>query len=73
MSPALFALVILDLGSHFWPGEPGLCSSYFMFSAIAEMTGMGHHTQLLVEMGFHKVLPRLLSNWDPPYISLPSI
>jgi hypothetical protein len=33
--PALFAFVILEIGSHFCPGHPELQSSYFKLSTAA--------------------------------------
>jgi hypothetical protein len=49
MPPALCALVVLEIESHFprvdLDHDP-LLSSYFMFPTIAGMTGTNHHTQL---------------------------
>jgi hypothetical protein len=43
---SFFALVILEIGSHFFfPGRSGPRLSYFTFSAIPRMTGMYHQTQ----------------------------
>jgi hypothetical protein len=49
-----FALVFLELESHFLPRPTELQFSYFMFPNIIGMTSAYHHTQLLVEMGFCK-------------------
>jgi hypothetical protein len=38
-----FALVILEIRSRFLPRQPGSRSSYFMFPAVAGMTG-SHYT-----------------------------
>jgi hypothetical protein len=55
--PALFALVILEIGSlHFCPGQPRLQSSYFKLPTIARRTSAGHHTySLSIKMGPHKL------------------
>jgi hypothetical protein len=50
---------------------PGLESSYFMLPTVAGVTGVYHHTQLLVEMGSFE-LPAWLglnlrsSGYQPP-------
>jgi hypothetical protein len=55
MLPILFALVILEIGSPSLQ-RPGPRSSHYKLPAIAGLTGMGHHTQLVsVEMGSHKL------------------
>jgi hypothetical protein len=51
LAPALFALVILEIRSHFLPR-----SFYFILCAVTEMTGAYHHTQLFaIEMESHKL------------------
>jgi hypothetical protein len=66
--PALFAFVILEIGSHFCPGHPRWQSSWFMLPAVAGMTGAHHYTQpFSFEMRSHELLlPRLTWNHDPP-------
>jgi hypothetical protein len=60
----------------FFPGQPGSCSSYFMFPAVTGMTGTCYHTQLFpIEMKSHKFffsLPRLAWNHraQPPAITV---
>jgi hypothetical protein len=74
MSPALFALVILEIRSHFLL-RPGLDHSPIYASLIAGMTGAhDYHTQfLLLEMGcLMNFLPGLASNSDSLTLCLPS-
>jgi hypothetical protein len=56
-TPAFFALVIFDIESHFLPELAWISILLFMFPAIAGMTGMYHHKQVLVEMRSHELLP----------------
>jgi hypothetical protein len=51
-----------------WPGTTTLTISA---SYVAEMTGMHHCTQLLVEMGFCELPAQADSNCDPPDLSFP--
>jgi hypothetical protein len=53
MPPALFALVILEIRYCFFLGLVVLnCNlPMLMLPVIAGMTGVCHHTQLLVDMG----------------------
>jgi hypothetical protein len=44
--PALFAPVILEIGSDFCPGQPGPQTSYFTLPTIAGVMGTCHHAQL---------------------------
>jgi hypothetical protein len=44
----------------------------FLLPCVAWMTGTHHHAQLLVEMGFHKFLPKLALNHHPPNLHFPS-
>jgi hypothetical protein len=51
LSPALFVLIIFEIGSHFTP-MPGWTSILlFVLPCIEEMTGLCHCKQPLVEMG----------------------
>jgi hypothetical protein len=54
MATAIFALVMFGKESCFCPGQSGQ-QSYFTLPFVAGMTGVPHCTQLLDEMGFHKV------------------
>jgi hypothetical protein len=55
MPPALFALVIFVTGSCFL-SQGGLdCNTSVYISHIADMAGMHHHTQILVEMVSHRL------------------
>jgi hypothetical protein len=54
MTPSLFALVILEIGSHFFAQidlDHNLKLTYFKFPTITGMTGVPQHTQLLVMVG----------------------
>jgi hypothetical protein len=62
----------LEIRSHFWPKQPGLQSSYFKLSSIAGIIGTYHHTQLLVEIGYWELLPKLASNHNPWDLTLQS-
>jgi hypothetical protein len=44
----------------------------FSFPCIADMTGVTHQAQSLFEMGSWEILPELVSNHNPPNVSLPS-
>jgi hypothetical protein len=50
MPPALFALVISEIGSHFVPRSDCTVILLFMIPGVAGMTGACHHIQPLVEM-----------------------
>jgi hypothetical protein len=52
MPPALFALVIFDIGSCFLCWLASTAILLFMLLTVAGMTGICHLTQLLAEMGF---------------------
>jgi hypothetical protein len=53
--PALLALVIFEIGSHFMPGLAWTVILPFMLPCRAKMTGGCHHIPLLlVEMGSQK-------------------
>jgi hypothetical protein len=50
MSPALFSLVILEIGSHFLPRPTWtkiVAALLFLSFTPPRMTGEGHHIQLL--------------------------
>jgi hypothetical protein len=49
MPPALFALVIFGIGSHFFLGQCGPRSPIYVSQAV-EMTGVHHHAQIFVEI-----------------------
>jgi hypothetical protein len=56
MPPALFALVIFELGFILCPGRSGLWSPLFVFCSVAGMTGVCHRAQPVVEMGSCELL-----------------
>jgi hypothetical protein len=53
MLPALFALVIFEIGSHFMPGPAWTVIFLFVLPCIARMMSKHHHAQLLVQMASH--------------------
>jgi hypothetical protein len=70
----LFALVILEMGSHFFcPGQPGLWFSYFTLLAIAGMTG----AYLCSAIGWDEIWETICPRWpcyhNPSELSLPRI
>jgi hypothetical protein len=74
ITPALFALLVLEIGLGFCPGQPGPQSLYFKLPTVTGMTGPCYHTYFFsVEMGSHKVfffLPRLAWKFNAPHLSL---
>jgi hypothetical protein len=71
--PFLFALAIYEIGSHFYSGQPGLPSSYFMLPALAGIIGVYHHTQLFpLRCSFMNLLFGVALNCSPPNLTLPS-
>jgi hypothetical protein len=46
-----FALVILEIGTHLCPDQPGLWPSYLKLPAVTEVTDLCHNTQIFIEMG----------------------
>jgi hypothetical protein len=70
--PALFSLVILEMGSCFLPREAGTVICHlFMLPALAGISGTNHHAQLfLVEMGSCELfLPGMAWNSLEPWPS----
>jgi hypothetical protein len=72
MPPTLFALVIFQIRSHFFPRlawtdwDPPI-----YISCVAGMTRIEHHTQLLCwDGGLANFLPVLASNHNPPNLYL---
>jgi hypothetical protein len=60
--PALFTLIILEIGSCFLLRQAWTVILLFYISTFPEMTGVYHHTQLFsFEMGPHELLPSPLS------------
>jgi hypothetical protein len=51
MPPGLFAPVILEIGSRFLPGPAWTMDLLFYTSHCTGITGVQHHTRLLVEVG----------------------
>jgi hypothetical protein len=73
MPPALFALVILEIVSHFLPWSVQTSILLFILPPVAEMTNTHHNTQLFlfyVEMGSYKHLIWAGLNSDPPNLSI---
>jgi hypothetical protein len=65
MPPAFFALIIFYIRCGIYTQPDLECHLPIYASHIAEMTGMYHHTQLLlVEMGSCELLAHLASNQD---------
>jgi hypothetical protein len=70
MSPDIFTLVILEIGSHFLPRTAGM---EFLLISVFCISGMIGTYQLLVEMGVSETfLPRLVLNCNSPDLSHPS-
>jgi hypothetical protein len=64
-----FSPWLLRQSLEFCPSQPELQSSYFKLLVIARMTGLYHHTQLLVEM---KLFAQSGLKPNPTYLSFPN-
>jgi hypothetical protein len=53
--PVLLYFGIFEIGSHFKPKPAWTVILMFVFPLVAEMIGVSHHTQTLVEIGFHEL------------------
>jgi hypothetical protein len=62
--PALFVLIIFEIGSHFIPRLDWTTVNLFVLPSVAGMTGMYHLAQPLVKMESGELFPRLTSNYD---------
>jgi hypothetical protein len=69
--PALFALVILEIGLTFCPGWPGRWAPYFILSEVTGMTGILYYLQLFpTEMESHSFFcPVRLGTSIPPILT----